>query len=95
MKNIVRVAVLATLLFASPALAGETVTGWITHVDPITDSITLDDGQAFQVSEDIGLDALREGVRVTITYEITRSGKTVIGIALASPPSAMKDGGNV
>lgn len=95
MKNIARAVAVAALLCTSPAVAGETVTGWIIQVDPITDSITLDDGQAFLVSEDIGLDSLREGVRVTITYEVTPSGKTVTAIAPASQPVGTNGGGNV
>lgn len=78
-----------------PAAAQEKVTGWIALVDRDMDTVVMDDGRLFKVSPDIGVDSLKAGVRVTITYKDTPSGRTITGILPAETHSSAKHRGNV
>lgn len=78
-----------------PAAAQEKVTGWIALVDRDKDTVIMDDGRLFKVSPDIGVDALKAGVRVTITYKDTPSGRTITAVLPAAPPGRAKHRGNV
>ena len=76
------VALLALLSAGRGAGAAEAV-GWITKLDGQSDRIILDDGRAFNVSEEINFSTLRDGVRVRLYYETFGDQKVVTDIAPA------------
>jgi hypothetical protein len=85
----------AAAIGISPAAAQNTFTGWITHVDRDKAAVVMDDGRAFLVSPDIGVDALIEGVRVKVTFKSTPHGRKIIGISPAAAPASKKKHGSV
>jgi len=70
-------AISATLVLAGATSAfAAQVTGTITLVNTRSDSITLDTGKAYILPEGIEAESLKVGERVTITYAMTKAGKT-------------------
>jgi len=95
MVRTISVAIAMVVAGAAHAAAQETATGWIAHIDRDKDSVVMDDGRAFSVSPDIGVDALREGVRVRITFKRTPDGRKIIAVSPAAASLPAKKGGNV
>ncbi len=77
---------LFALFAAGPALARDCVIGWITHVDQMNDTITLDSGVILHVSEDINLEDISEGVHVKLVVMQSAQGREAVSIAPAAAP---------
>lgn len=67
MKKILA-ATVASLAFMSAAYAA-TVEGTIQSVDPMTKSITLDDGKIYQLPAEAAVDSLPVGAKVRVTVD--------------------------
>ena len=76
MMKVVALTFALLLGLSMAAWAGE-VAGKIQAVDSAERVITLDDGTKLWVAEGISIDSLKEGVKVTASYE-ERDGKNVV-----------------
>ncbi|MEO5756470.1 MAG: DUF1344 domain-containing protein [Mesorhizobium sp.] len=70
---------IATMLAtaSSTAAFAKAVTSTIASVDAKGDSITLTDGKTLNLPENIEVETLKAGEKVTVTYS-TKSGKSVV-----------------
>ena len=66
---------------AASTASGQEVNASITKIDHKSDRIILDNGQSFDVSEDIAIESLSEGVEVRITYRDEDGKRIAVGIA--------------
>ena len=75
---------LATTI-ASLALIGTayaaTVEGVVQSIDPATRTITLQDGKTFVVPEEVAVDKLAVGAKITVTVDDTTGAVTAIDAA--------------
>ena len=68
---------LASLAFIGAAYAA-TVDGVVQSVDPATRTVTLEDGKTYKAADDVSLEALAAGTKVTVTVDDTTGDATGI-----------------
>ena len=73
-------AAVASLAFIGAAYAA-TVEGVVQSVDPATRTITLQDGKTFVVPEEVAVDKLAVGAKITVTVDDTTGAVTAIDAA--------------
>jgi len=76
MKKLFAPVAVAAFLFAGAAIADE-ASGTIEAVDPVSRTITLDDGSSFNVSEEVMIEALQPGTEVMVSFEEDANGQMV------------------
>lgn len=74
-KILTTIVVGAMIAFAGSALADES-DGTIGMIDPATNTLTLEDGTVYQLSENVVIQDLKPGQEVTVSYEI-KDGKNM------------------
>jgi len=72
-KTLVSLAAVAAMALSGAAFAGES-SGKIKMIDPATNTLILEDGTTYQVSEKVAIDRLKPGQEVTVSFE-TKDGR--------------------
>lgn len=78
-KLLYTLATVAALGLSSPAWAAE-VSGQVVSIDEEAQTITLDNGMIFKVSDELNIDGLTPGATVKVTYESSDSGNVATGV---------------
>ena len=78
-KLVYVLATAAALAFASAASAEE-ISGTVVSINSEAQTITLDNGMTFSLSEDVSIEGLAPGQTVKVMYESRDSGNIATGV---------------
>jgi Cu/Ag efflux protein CusF len=80
MRKVLGVVTAIAMLGLAGAASADEASGKIQSVDPGSRTITLDDGNAYIVSEGVAIDSLQPGSEVTVSFEEQNGQRVASGV---------------